>query len=388
MAVSFSYRGTLPGSKSLFIRALVAGSYAPDLKVDGHGDSDDVALARDGLDSVMKGDDIDCGDAGTVLRFLALRASRVPGEHALVGSTRLFSRPMAELQQVLGGLGVSTDLGDRRLTVRSDGWGARAVTVDCSRSSQFASGLLANCWGLDAPLSITMENLSASQGYWEMTLDVVRRLGMDVQIEGDRVLVPKGQSVTAASYEVEVDMGCAFAVAAVAAVAGEAMIEDFPSVSLQPDARFVELLAEMGATIGFESGALRVGKAPELEGIDVHLGGSPDLFPVMGGLGGVAAGVSELRGAPQLRFKESDRIAKVTELVLGIGRDVDTREDGVRISGDAGPTGPFSFDADQDHRMAMAAAVARSAGTPVTITGGESVAKSFGSFWNILGWRP
>jgi 3-phosphoshikimate 1-carboxyvinyltransferase len=386
--MSLRFRGTLPGSKSLFIRALVAGSYAPELEVTGHSDSEDVALARRGLRSLRDGGVIECGDAGAVLRFLALRASRLPGEHALVGSERLFSRPLTELRHTLGGLGAATDLEDRRLVVRSEGWDAAEVIVDCSRSSQFASGVLANCWGLAGPLTLGVENLSLSRGYWDMTVDVVQRLGMDLQVHGDRVLVPPRQLVTATSYEVEVDMGCAFAVAAVATVDGEATIEDFPSVSLQPDARFVELLAQMGAAISFESGALRVGKASRLSGIDVHLGGSPDLFPVMAALAGAAGGNSRLGGAPQLRYKESDRVAKTAELVSGMGRQVEVRDDGIHISGATGPAERFTFNADQDHRMAMAAAVAHHAGAPVTITGAESVAKSFGGFWDIVGWRP
>lgn len=385
--MTFSFRGTVGGSKSLFIRALVAASYHPSLEIVGTADSADVTAATSGLQALAAGEPADCSDGGAVLRFLALRASRLVGEHVLVGSDRLFSRPISELRQVVESLGAFTELGRRRLVIRSDGWAASQVAVDCRRSSQFASGVLVNAWGLESPLTIELQGMRHSRGYWDMTQGLVGRLGMEVTGDGDVVTVPAGQEITADRFEVELDMGSAFAVAAVAAVSGEATIEGFPTDSLQPDARFPGLLADMGAEVEVGGGELRVARRP-LRGLAVDLGGAPDLFPVLAALAATADGGSDLGGAPQLRHKESDRIAKVGELVSGMGRAVEVRDDGLTIGSDRRAAAPFTFDADHDHRMAMAAAVARCAGAPVTITGGDTVDKSFGRFWDIVGWRP
>ncbi|MCB0351832.1 MAG: 3-phosphoshikimate 1-carboxyvinyltransferase, partial [Bdellovibrionales bacterium] len=78
---NFNFSGELPASKSIMNRALIAGSYNPNLKILGDSNCDDVRLMKNGLRSLVTGQPIDCGHAGTVLRFLALRASRIPGRH-------------------------------------------------------------------------------------------------------------------------------------------------------------------------------------------------------------------------------------------------------------------------------------------------------------------
>lgn len=385
----FRYRGRVPSSKSLFIRALVAASYGNELEVDGRADSDDIERTRSGLRSLLSGEQADCGDGGAVLRFLTARASRLSGTHSLTGSSRLLSRPMDELVESLATLGVEVEVSASGVTVTSRGWEGVDVEVDCTRSSQFASALLINSWGLEQSLRIHVGNLAGSAGYWEMTRSCVSQLGMQLTELDDGVAVAPQQEVASGRYEVEPDMSSAFAVAALGAVSGEAHLEGWPSASMQPDARFPDLLAAMGVTINIADDTLSVGRAPKLAGIHVDLGSSPDLFPVLGVLAGLAAGRSTLAGAPQLRHKESDRIAKVTELLTAMGRDVHERDDGIVVSGPVPTAGlPFSFDADHDHRMAMAAAVARQAGVPVTITGADTVTKSFAGFWDVVGWRP
>src|ERR1700722_19543828 len=96
-----SFLGPIPASKSLLNRALIIRDYFPSLRLRGDSDCEDVRHMRTALQALAVGQPIDCGDGGTVLRFLALRASRLPGEHRLTGSPRLFSRPQEELARIL-----------------------------------------------------------------------------------------------------------------------------------------------------------------------------------------------------------------------------------------------------------------------------------------------
>jgi 5-enolpyruvylshikimate-3-phosphate synthase len=112
-----SFIGHVPASKSIFNRALILQSFGPDLKICGVSDSDDVVKIKAGIKALKDQAMIDCGEGGTVLRFLALRASREKGRHKLTGSVRLINRPQEELMKILSQLGVT----GRTLTPLEDG---------------------------------------------------------------------------------------------------------------------------------------------------------------------------------------------------------------------------------------------------------------------------
>src|SRR5215469_7307474 len=96
-----SFIGHVPASKSILNRALILQSFEPDLKIYGVSDSDDVVKMKAGIKALKDQAMIDCGEGGTVLRFLALRASREKGRHKLTGSARLINRPQGELVKIL-----------------------------------------------------------------------------------------------------------------------------------------------------------------------------------------------------------------------------------------------------------------------------------------------
>jgi 3-phosphoshikimate 1-carboxyvinyltransferase len=242
-------------------------------------------------------------------------------------------------------------------------------------------------------LTILCDLEPVSEGYLEMSLDVARRFGMAVlptrETDHTRLEISAGQRLRPGSSTAEADVSSAFAVAAIAAVAGSAFIENFPALSLQPDHRFVEILRRMGVPIELSARGLHVAKADRLLPIEVELGGSPDLFPVLAVLCGLADGRSLLYGAPQLRGKESDRVATTAALLSRLGRRNQPRDDGIEIWGapltEAERSRSLHFDATGDHRLVMAGAVARWAGFPLSIRGLESVRKSFPELVTIAG---
>lgn len=371
----------------------MAASYAKhELDIVGYSDSQDVELMKEGLLSLSCYRPIECGHAGAVLRFLALRASRQPGEHELRGSERLFSRPQDEIVRILSQLGVEAKLYKDRLVIRSYGWKPMgdSLHIPSDRSSQFASAVLLNCWNLPESLYLSVSSRMVSRPYWLMTVGLMRHFGMELEKwEGD-FRIWSQQQVKIDHYTVEMDMSSGFAIAAVAAVSGEATLEDFPLKSPQPDAIFPHILEQMGAVVERVDGTLKVKEAPELRGIDINLNDSPDLFPVLAALCALAKGPSRLWGADQLVFKESNRIEKLVELIRKAGRRVETVEGGLMIVGDepAKPGTPFDFDTDLDHRLAMAGAIFLRAGFPIRILNPDVIAKSYLGFWTSLGVHP
>jgi 3-phosphoshikimate 1-carboxyvinyltransferase len=387
----FAFVGKLPASKSILNRLLLVQSYFPALQVQGDSTCDDVRLMKQAIEDLKAGREINAGSAGTVLRFMALRASRQPGKHRLTGTKRLFERPQDELLKILRQVGVQAKLTADSLEMEGDGWRLQGDTllVPFQRSSQFATSVLLNAWDLPFDLYVSLGGQKVSEGYWRMSTRLASELGMKIDFWDGDFRVPRGQKINRETFAAEIDVSSAFALAAIAAVSGGASFQDFPANSLQPDAGFVPILARMGVPIAFTGLVLKVEKAKALTGVSVNLKTMPDLFPVLAVLGALARGESDLYGAPHLVHKESDRLGQIAGLLTLLGREVTVKEDGLRISGGEPLQAPgpgVTFDCDHDHRLAFAAAVLKAAGFVIELQHPEVVAKSFPEFWSILGW--
>jgi 3-phosphoshikimate 1-carboxyvinyltransferase len=386
--MSFSYRGRVPSSKSMLNRLLILQSFEPSVSVVIDSTADDVMKMRSALASLERGEPADCGAAGTTLRFLALRAARIPGRHRLTGTERLFERPQAELLRLLTQLGCRVTFEAQALLIEGEGWNPLApVEIDQSVSSQFASALLLSAWGLERALAINLTAEGLSAGYLAMTLALVRSAGMSVIREGSTLTVARRALMAATNLAAEPDLSSAFALAAVAlARRGEAKFEEWPKDSLQPDSVFPYLLGKMGCTISREGGSLTLSAAEVTrpKSVNFDMGNCPDLFPVLGVLCAFAEGESLLHGAPHLVHKESDRVEKIAELLRAMGAEAVPVPGGLKIKPRQNTPLPLTFDPAHDHRLAMAASVAKAAGFPIELLFPEVVNKSFPGFWAAL----
>jgi 3-phosphoshikimate 1-carboxyvinyltransferase len=388
----FAFVGKLQASKSILNRLLLMQSYDPEnLRIAGDSDCDDVRLMKSGLIDLAQGRPVDAGAAGSVFRFLALRASRLPGKHRIQGTKRLMERPQDELLKIFRQLGVAATQDATGMNIESRGWKPQGDTllVPSNRSSQFVSGVLLNAWDLPFDLYVSAGGKKVSEGYFQMTLRLVERLGLKLDFWDGDFRVRKAQRPMPGEYSAEIDMGSAFALAAVAAVNGKVTLTEFPPDSLQPDSVFVSVLEKMGVPVLRAGDHLRVEKAPKLNGVIFEIDRAPDLFPVLAALAALAEGPSHLFGGPQLVHKESNRLQQMGRLLTAIGRDIQVLPDGMKILGDA-PARPgpekIVFDCDEDHRLAFAAAVLVAAGFNLEVRSPEVVRKSFPEFWSILGW--
>lgn len=385
-----AFVGKLPASKSMMNRALIAQSYHPYLKINGDSACDDVRLMKDAVQALYDRREMHAGAAGTVFRFMALRASRVPGRHRITGEKRLLERPQDELLKILRQVGVEAKLTSEALEMESGGWKLHGDTllVPSARSSQFATAVLMNAWDLPFDLYVSLGGLKVSEGYWRMSVRMAEALGMKLDFWDADFRIPRGQKIKAEEANMEIDMSSAFALSAIAAVSGRATLLDFPQPSLQPDALFVQILKSMGVPVHLDHHGLKIEKAAKLNGVAVNLNSAPDLFPVLAALCVLAEGESDLYGAPHLVHKESNRLAKMAEWLTQLGREITVKSDGLVIRGmePAKPGRELTLDCEQDHRLAFAAAVLKAAGFPVRILNPQVVSKSFPEFWSVLGW--
>ena len=390
----FTYRGPISSSKSLYNRALVVQSFFPDIKLNAYSECDDVknmiAATKSLHENLHNSAEINCGEAGTVLRFMAFRASREKGVFRLRGKSRLFQRPQKELLVILNQLSVEAKLLPNELIIKSKSWQRPLIPLQINRerTSQFSTGILMSAWNLDFPLEFKLHPMDMHDTYWNMSLDFVRQLGMEVILKGkDHYLIPAGQTCFVRELAVEPDYSSAMAVATIAAIAGEAHLLNVGNSSLQPDYAFIKILKNMGILISLEKDILHIQRVAKVSPVNVSVQETPDLFPVLAILCAFAEGESRLTGAPRLALKESNRITKTSELLQLIGVKNNILEDGIIIHGKGEVLKPraFEFDPDQDHRMAMAAGILIRAGWPIKLKTPEVVKKSFPEFWQILG---
>ncbi len=394
----------ISSSKSLFNRALIIQSYFPTLRILNHTNSEDVKHLKNSLD-LLKAARVDqenakelyVGEGGTTFRFLALRVSRIPGRWILRGKKTLFNRPNASLINLFQQLGVESQWGSDFLKIQTQGWRLPKtdIEINTKESSQFASAFLLNSFGFDQSLNFNAEKNMNSESYFEMTLNLVRDLGLKViETEGKgprrKFAIPEKQKPTVEEIKVESDMSSIFTIASFAALNQEILIENFPFDSQQPDFYFLKIFSQMNIPYEKIENKLLIKKTNALKSIEVDLKDTPDLFPVLSCLCTQAEGVSRLYGAAHLKYKESNRLFKTKELLDFCGVVSKINEDGIEIHGDKQikHKNEIVFNPASDHRMAFAAALMKSIGYDIKILHPEVVNKSFSEFWQYSGVRP
>lgn len=401
----------IPASKSLYNRALILKSFEPDLKIlcNTQYESEDVQLLKKALNDLSEGKkSFFCGAGAAPLKFLAIRLSREMGTFSIQGTPRLFSRPLGTLLAVLEQVGCSDiECTKDSLTFTSSGLWPEKILVNAAQSGQELSALILSSWDLDKECLLEIQSSEvASLSYIEMTLALMMGAGWSGEIQSkerlESILLPKKQFVVLDEVYVEPDMSCIAALALMGALKeGIAFNSMIPS-SLQGDQIVFRILNDMGVKLSgkeqkkdvaqgsvFENlpslQRLEVFKADSYTGIEVDLISTPDLFPVLAAFSVSAQSPSVFKGLRNLDIKESKRLAKMTELLTQLGVKCEATEDSFKVySGASLKSEILSFNPDQDHRLAMAAALLKLQGANIHIESPEVVNKSFPNFWDIF----
>jgi 3-phosphoshikimate 1-carboxyvinyltransferase len=333
------------------------------------------------------------GNAGTAMRFLCARLAAERQEFVLDGDARMRQRPIGDLVAALGALGAAAESvhGDGCPPVRVGGRGLPGghATLAGERSSQFLSALLLSGPAAERGLDIEIEGRLVSRPYVDMTLDVMRRFGARASPDppsgrAARFTVAPGQAYRPADLTIEGDYSSAsYFFAAAAIVPGRVEVGGLAPGSLQGDARFLDLLEEMGCAVyrGGDDGPAVEGTS-RLRGLEADLGDCPDMAPTLAVVALFAEGETRIRGVPHLRLKESDRIAALCEAIGRLGGEAQPLADGLVVR--PGPLSGALIDPREDHRIAMAFAIAGLRVPGVRILDPSCVSKSYPGFWDDL----
>ena len=303
---------------------------------------------------------IDARNSGTTIRLVAGIASLLNASTTLTGDESLVKRPMGPLADALTQLGAKCSyLGVRGrppLTIRGPITEQRA-DIEAGISSQFVSSLLIACSKKKSSTEILLKGQLRSKPYVDITLQIMRDFGGRVEERENGYLVPGEQELSRDSYLVPGDYSsAAFPLAAAAITGGEVTVRNLDKNSPQGDIAIVDHLRSFGAKASATSDSVTA-VGGRLQGAEIDVRHTPDLFPVLAVLGCIASGRTILKGGENLKDKESDRIATTTAFLQAMGARILPKEDGCEIMGGERLHGAV-VDTHGDHRIMMAAATA------------------------------
>lgn len=399
----------LPPSKSLGHRALICAALAAS---DGQEESrlSRAALSEDieatakamelfGAQAVLKdrlmsvrpavpvSTSIDCAESGSTLRFLLpLAAARLSGSVVFTGRGRLLKRPLQPYEELFARCGVRFERSEESLILEGR-LKAGAYELPGHISSQFISGLLLALPLVEGRSRLRLSSELESAPYVDLTLEVMESFGVRVERPDEKnFLIDGGQRYQAANYELEADYSQAAFFLAAGALGRPVRCLGLKPKSRQGDRQILDILRQAGAVIDSGPGWLKASCPGRLKAFRVDVREIPDLVPVLASLAALAQGESRIENAARLRFKESDRLASMTEELTKLGAKIRQEPDALIIEGQSSLPGGALTEAHGDHRVAMALAVASlGCRQPISLIGADCVKKSYPHFWRDFG---
>jgi 3-phosphoshikimate 1-carboxyvinyltransferase len=397
-------RVELPGSKSLTNRALVLAALSDGPSVVRRAlrsrDTELMAAALTALGAPvdtsgphwtvapgpLHGGTVDCGLAGTVMRFVPPVAALATGPVDFDGDPHARTRPMSGVLDALRGLGVDiADDGRGTLPFTVEGAGhvrGGSVVIDASASSQFVSALLLAGAAYDEGVSVRHEGPPVpSLPHIEMTVECLREHGVEVETGRDTWTVPPS-TIRATDVTIEPDLSNAAPFLMLAmTTGGRTRVPGWPQRTTQAGDALRDLLVRMGADVSLDAHGLTLTGADAVVGLDADLHDVGELAPAIAALCALAETPSRLRGIAHIRGHETDRLAALATELRGLGADVTEHEDG--LSFEPAPLHGGTFRTYADHRMAHAAVVVGSAVEGVLVEDVATTSKTFPGFADV-----
>jgi 3-phosphoshikimate 1-carboxyvinyltransferase len=401
-----------PGSKSLTNRALLIAALAHGRSVlRGVLESDDTRVMRDSLQKLGIAADyhrdtdtmlVDgCGgtfkqaegtlfvnNSGTTIRFLTAALAMAGGRYVLDGAPRMRERPIGPLVRALQSIGATISTGSENecppVSIASPRLVGGAIQIRGSISSQYLSGLLMAAPLASGDVRIEIVGPLVSKPYVSMTLEVMKRFGVEVEsTEGHkRFHIRHRQTYAGCEFRIEPDASAAsYYWAAAAICGGRAKVMGLQQSSLQGDVRFVERLAQMGCQVDYQADAITV-TGPARRGIDTDMSDVSDTVQTLAAVSLFVDGPTRVRNVAHNRVKETDRIGNLAIELRKFGAEVFEFEDGLEIR--PRPLHAATIDTYDDHRMAMSLSLPGLRQAGVVINDPGCVSKTYPNFFRDL----
>ncbi|MGA0886680.1 MAG: 3-phosphoshikimate 1-carboxyvinyltransferase [bacterium] len=406
---------TLPGSKSLSNRVLLLAMLSEgETFIENLLDSDDVrrmidALAklkisyeedRPGKKIRVKGEggripvdkaELFLGNAGTAIRPLTAALTLGHGRFVLDGIERMRERPIQDLLDGLNQLGAQVrsidNTGCPPVEIIANGLPGGVTKLSGAISSQYLSAILLTSPYAQTPVEIRIKDHLVSIPYVEMTIRLMNRFGVNVDVSEDfkifHINAPQSYK-SPKTYFVEGDASSAsYFLAGAAITGGTVTVIGCGTDSLQGDAQFAKIMEMMGAEVQWEANQITVRGSGNLKGIDVDMNEMPDAAMTLAVAALFAKGTTAIRNIYNWRLKETERLKAVSSELKKLGATVEEGEDYIIIEP---PEKLLSAEIAtyDDHRMAMAFSLAACGEVPITILDPSCVSKTFPDYFDQL----
>ncbi|MDC1047997.1 3-phosphoshikimate 1-carboxyvinyltransferase [Flavobacteriaceae bacterium] len=380
----------ITGSKSETNRLLFLQSLFPNFKIQNKSNSDDSSIMQAALKSTS--DFIDINHAGTAMRFLTSYFSQLEGrEVILTGSERMQQRPIKILVDALRSLGASIEYEKKHgyppLRIKGKKLDGGTISLPADISSQYISSLIMLGAVLKAGIELNLKGTITSMPYINMTLDLLKRLGIKTEFKGHQILVKNTSKSKNTIQVVESDWSSASYFFSIAALSDKAKIylSNYKSNSLQGDSILRIIYKQLGVNSYFEGNNLILEKEniSSPKSIKWDLSNAPDIAQTIAvscyGLG-VAC---DLEGLHTLKIKETDRLVALDTELSKLGAKISVTNKSLHLASNQDFQKGITISTYNDHRMAMAFAPL-ALKIPLSVKKAEVVSKSYPSFWEDL----
>ena len=362
-----------------------------------HDVSHDYAIEGAAGNFPVHAADLFMGNAGTAIRPLTAALAAIGGDYTIHGVARMHERPIGDLVDALNAVGARIDYtgnpGFPPLHIHRGHLRPRQMQVRGNVSSQFLTALLmaSPLIAREQPLDIEVIGDLISKPYIEITLNLMRRFGVEVERDGWSVFkIAAGQQYQSpGTIHVEGDASSAsYFLAAGAIAGGPVRVEGVGKTSIQGDVRFVEALEQMGVQITMGENWIEVSAQGPLKAIDADFNHIPDAAMTIAVAALYADGTSMLRNIASWRVKETDRLSAMATELRKLGALVEEGQDYLRVTPPI-VLQPATIDTYDDHRMAMCFSLASlngvlRDGAQVRINDPQCVAKTFPDYFQAF----
>ena len=362
-----------------------------------HDVSHDYAIEGAAGNFPVHAADLFMGNAGTAIRPLTAALAAIGGDYTIHGVARMHERPIGDLVDALNAVGARIDYtgnpGFPPLHIHRGHLRPRQMQVRGNVSSQFLTALLmaSPLIAREQPLDIEVIGDLISKPYIEITLNLMRRFGVEVERDGWSVFkIAAGQQYQSpGTIHVEGDASSAsYFLAAGAIAGGPVRVEGVGKTSIQGDVRFVEALEQMGVQITMGENWIEVSAQGPLKAIDADFNHIPDAAMTIAVAALYADGTSMLRNIASWRVKETDRLSAMATELRKLGALVEEGQDYLRVTPPI-VLQPATIDTYDDHRMAMCFSLASlngvlRDGAQIRINDPQCVAKTFPDYFQAF----
>ncbi len=391
---------TVISSKSLSHRYVIAAGLSNGIShISNVLESDDLIATKKALEALnvtfdnekiigsfpkKRESKIEANESGSTLRFMIPIAMLQNEEIIFTGKGKLSERPLNVFKEMFMPKGYTFEyLEENNLPLKVKGpLKAGSYQMPGNVSSQFLTGLLYALPLVKNDSIIEVTSPLESKGYVDLTLDVLKKFGIDIKVEENKYYIKGNQTYHPQTTSVEGDFSQAAFWLVAGTIGHQITLKGLNKDSLQGDKAIIDFILKMGGNIKVTAESITVYPS-KTHGTTIDLGQTPDLGPIIFVLAALSKGTTHIINASRLRIKESDRLKAMYDELTKLGAQIELLEDGMIITGINHFKGNVTLNTHGDHRIAMALSIASiKADGPVEILNPEVVNKSYPTFFD------